>query len=178
MGCRAAATPLGTPRPRRSTAPKLLTPTWLSSWLNPGCLERREKSGDAEEVGFSESQSRCCPPVALHLQRQVSGSPGPGTAHRVRAQGRTLSGLLQTPEVPLPAPPVCLLSYLSAEKPQRPLPASKRITFPLDLNFLVLTVPEKRVISLQPKPFKHSFAPTSPNPPKSARVKSCCTPSL
>lgn len=105
-------------------------------------------------------------PVALHLQLQVSGSLDPGATHRVRAQGRTLSGLLQTPEVPLPAPPVCLSSYLSAEKPQRPQPASKRITFPLDLNFLVLTVPEKRVISLQPKPFKHSFSSTSPTPEK------------
>lgn len=53
--------PPAAPRPHRLTAPKLLTPTWLSSWLNPGCLERREKSGDAEEVGFSESQSRCRP---------------------------------------------------------------------------------------------------------------------
>lgn len=40
------------PHSPRSTTPHLLTPSGLSSWPTPGCLERREKSGDAEEVGF------------------------------------------------------------------------------------------------------------------------------
>ncbi|KAL4679433.1 hypothetical protein H8959_009083, partial [Pygathrix nigripes] len=73
-------------------------------------LERGEKCGDAEEVGFSAS--KVSSPHALHLQRQ---------------------------------------SYLSAEQQQPSLPASKTITFPLDLNVLVLTVLEE--------PFKHSLPP-------------------
>ena len=43
---------LAAPHAPRSTTPNLPTPTWLSSWPTPECLERREKSGDAEEVGF------------------------------------------------------------------------------------------------------------------------------
>ena len=40
------------PHAPRVTTPNLLTPTWLSSWPTPGCLERRLKSRDAKEVGF------------------------------------------------------------------------------------------------------------------------------
>lgn len=53
--------PYAVPCPPRSTASNLFAPTWLSSWLTPRYLERRAKCGDAEEVGFPESQSRCCP---------------------------------------------------------------------------------------------------------------------
>lgn len=70
------------------------------------------------------------------------------------------------PRGPLPAPCLCLPSYLSAEQPQRPLPASQGITFPLDLNFRVLTVQENWVISVQPKPYKYSRSHTPPAAPK------------
>jgi hypothetical protein len=129
------------------------------------------KSVVTRKKSFFREQSRCCPlscsPPAAPGERPLS----PGAAHSVLARGRTRVGF-PDPEVPLPAPFLCLGSYLSAVQPQSPLPASKRITFPLDLNFLVLTVQEKRVLSVQPNPFKHSLPPPTSPPQKSARVKS------
>ncbi|CAM9658808.1 unnamed protein product, partial [Rangifer tarandus platyrhynchus] len=51
------------------------------------------------------------------LGRQVSGSPGPGTAHSVRAQGGTLSGLLPTPEVR--SPPLSSVSRVTFQHSSR-----------------------------------------------------------
>lgn len=79
-------------------------------------------------------------------------------------------GVPGTPSVLLPTPsrselPPRRTALVSAVE-------SQRITFPLDFSFLVLTMQEKRVLSVQPNPFKHSLPPTPPPAKKSARVKS------
>nr|XP_010595535.1 nascent polypeptide-associated complex subunit alpha, muscle-specific form [Loxodonta africana] len=62
LGCRAASRTRGTRQMLLSARPppNLLTPTRPTSWLTPAFLERREKNGDAEELGLFREQSRCC----------------------------------------------------------------------------------------------------------------------
>ncbi|XP_027981102.1 uncharacterized protein LOC114225581 [Eumetopias jubatus] len=84
------------------------------------------------------------------LERQVSGSPGPGTAHSVRAQGMTPSGLYPTPKVPLPAPFLGLASYLSDEQPQRRCQRDFE-TPRLSLRFGLPAGPESAPVTYTPK---------------------------
>lgn len=133
------------PPPPRSAALSFLAPP--GSPADPKISEKTyAKCGDAEKSDFPRASPGVIP------SRSPPAAPGEGQPwprlhpRRPRA-GEDSRGGFTDPRGPLHAPFLGFPSYLSAERRQRLLPACKRITFPLDLNFLVLTVQEKWVIS-------------------------------
>lgn len=108
-------------------------------------------------------------PRALHLQRQVSRSDSHPTPLTASASPRRLRWAFPGP-LTLCSPPPSGLSYLPRRAALVSAVESQRITFPGDFSFLVLTMQEKRVLSVQPNPFKHSLPPTPPPAKKKKKV--------
>lgn len=142
-------------RPPHAAPTPIARPPKLA-YVHPALLLADSRiSGEMWKV-WGHGRSRFFREQSVVPSRSPPAAPGelqprPWRRPAASARGEDSGWDHPTPEIPLSAPFHCLQSYLSAEQQQPSLPASKTITFPLDLNVLVLTVLEE--------PFKHSLPP-------------------